>query len=196
MEEWKCCFENYEISNLGNCRRKLISGDYKIIGGSILNRGYRYFQINRNGKRTNYLFHHLVAEQFIGERPEGLVIDHIDRDKLNNNISNLRYVSQNINMRNTDKYLEHIQETDPKKRAIIRTKEYAEKNREKVLQNKKIYYQNNKDKLLEYNKNNKVDVICNECNTSRTITKKTYNRGIRLGVNICKRCSSIKNLPK
>lgn len=195
MEEWKCCFENYEISNLGNCRRKLILGDYKIIKGSIQNRGYRYFQINRNGKRTNYLFHHLVAEQFISKRPEGLVIDHIDRNKLNNNVNNLRYVTQKENCCNTDIFISEIP-MGTENRHLLLCKLYVEKNREKVLQNKKNYYQNNKDKLLTYNKNNKVDVVCNECNTSRTITKNTYNRGIRLGVNICKRCSSIKNLPK
>lgn len=195
MEEWKCCFENYEISNLGNCRRKLILGDYKIIKGSIQNRGYRYFQINRNGKRTNYLFHHLVAEQFISKRPEGLVIDHIDRNKLNNNVNNLRYVTQKENCCNTDIFISEIP-MGTENRHLLVCKLYVEKNREKVLQNKKNYYQNNKDKLLTYNKNNKVDVVCNECNTSRTITKNTYNRGIRLGVNICKRCSSIKNLPK
>lgn len=38
-EEYKTCFENYEISNLGNVRRKLKNGEYRNIKGSILNRG-------------------------------------------------------------------------------------------------------------------------------------------------------------
>ena len=56
-------------------------------GGSVQSRGYRYFQLGRDGVRTNYLFHHLVASAFLGERPPGLVVDHIDRDKLNNNVT-------------------------------------------------------------------------------------------------------------
>ncbi len=104
-ENWKCCLEKYEISNLGNCRKKLANGNYKIIKGCIQNRGYRYFQLNRENKRINYLFHHLVAQEFIGDRPENLIIDHIDRNKLNNNVNNLRYITQKDNMKNTDIYL-------------------------------------------------------------------------------------------
>ena len=75
MEEYKICFENYEISNLGNCRKLLKNGIYRNVKGSIMNRGYRYFQTSRLNKRTNHLFHHLVAKCFIGERPKDLVIE-------------------------------------------------------------------------------------------------------------------------
>ena len=119
MEEYKKCYEDYEISNFGNCRRMLKNGKYLYIKGSIQNRGYRYFQINRKGKRTNTLFHHLVAKTFLGERPEGLVIDHIDRNKLNNNVSNLRYITFQENLKNCDRYRDDIKETDPKKRATL-----------------------------------------------------------------------------
>ena len=136
------------------------------------------------------MFHHLVAEQFIGKRPDGLVIDHIDRDKLNNNICNLRYVSQNINMRNTDKYLEHIQETDPKKRAIIRAKEYAENNREIVLKNKKKYYQENKEKFKAHNLE-KINYECEICKKIFEIKKKSFNAK---KTKMCVACSSKNNL--
>lgn len=153
MEEyWKVCFENYEISNFGNCRRKLKNGSYTIVGGSIQNRGYKYFQIIREKKRTNFLFHQLVAEQFIGKRPEKYVTDHIDRNKLNNNVTNLRYVTQKDNMKNTDCYLTHIEEDDPKKRAIVRAKEYRNNNKDYVSQVKKEYYLKNKEKILEQQK--------------------------------------------
>ena len=61
MEIWKKCKcvesdSKYEISNFGNCRRKLLNGNYKVVKGSLLNRGpYRYFQVLRN-KKKNKLF--------------------------------------------------------------------------------------------------------------------------------------------
>lgn len=45
--------------------------------------------------------HELVAEAFIGPRPSGMVVDHIDRNPRNNAPSNLRYVSVADNTRNS-----------------------------------------------------------------------------------------------
>jgi hypothetical protein len=122
VEEWKKCFENYEISNWGNCRR-----GQKNISGSINNRGYRYFQIQRGNKRINILFHTAVAECFIGSRNDSLVCDHIDslvcdhidRNKLNNNVNNLRYITQKENCKNQDRYRKDIIEEDPIERKRI-----------------------------------------------------------------------------
>lgn len=131
MEEYRVCYENYEISNLGNCRRLLKNGNYKQVNGSILatGGGYKYFQINKYGKRTNKLFHHLVAKCFIGERPDNLVIDHIDRNPLNNKVENLRYVSQQINSQNTDRYRNDVIETDKIKRRNLLERERENKKR-------------------------------------------------------------------
>ena len=132
MEEYKKCHEYYEISNLGNCRRLLKCGNYREVKGSIQNRGYRYVQLKRQNKRNNLLFHQMVAQVFIGVRPDNMVIDHIDRNKLNNNVSNLRYVTQLENMRNTDRYRNDIKEHDTKKRHLIllqkrRTRDFENK---------------------------------------------------------------------
>ncbi len=57
MEVWKKCKcvktkSKYEISNFGNCRRKLLNGNYRVIKGSLLNRGpYKYVQVRR---KKNY----------------------------------------------------------------------------------------------------------------------------------------------
>jgi len=138
MEEWKVAFEAYEISNLGNCRRKLKDGSYKEIKGSLCSvpnsetYKMRYFQIKREGKRTNYLFSHLVAKCFIGERPSGLVIDHIDRNPLNNNVSNLRYITQKENCCNTVRYRTDILETDKRLRYNILARGYDAKKRREL----------------------------------------------------------------
>ena len=47
------CYKKWGI----NLRRKLNNGEYKNIKGSIMNKGYRYIQLIRNGKRKNLLFH-------------------------------------------------------------------------------------------------------------------------------------------
>jgi len=166
MEEYKNVFENYEISNFGNLRKKLITGEYKNIKGSILKTGggYKYLQIKREGKRINKLFHHLVAQAFLGNRPEKLVIDHIDRNPLNNNLINLRYITQKENTHNCEKYKNEIEEEDPIKRRKLVSILYRQKNIEKLKEKNKEYYNNNKEKILEQAKNNKVIVKCSQCN--------------------------------
>ena len=145
FEIWKPTVENYEISNLGNCRRKMKNGNYIEIKGSILNRGqgYKYFQLNRNNKRINYFFHHLVAQHFISERPKGLVIDHINRNSFDNRLENLRYISQQENCKNTNRYREDIKTTDNKERMRIFIHESALKS--------------GKCKSIRYSKYNKID---------------------------------------
>jgi hypothetical protein len=49
------------------------------------------------GQRTLYV-HNLVAQSFLGERPSGFVVHHIDADKSNNHAFNLAYVSRRQNI--------------------------------------------------------------------------------------------------
>lgn len=188
MEEFKNYIENYEVSNFGNVRRKMINGDYKIINGSITNRGYKYFQLIREGKRINYLFHIIVAKLFIGERPENLVIDHIDRNKLNNNVINLRYITQKENSYNQDRVIEEFpMDTEDRKKKVI--ERYNEINRDKILEKKKQYYYKNKDK----NNSNKVLYICEICKKEYKVQAKSLKRKKS---NNCSICSSLINLEK
>lgn len=208
IEEWINCIEgeDYEISNFGNFRRKMNNGTYKIIGGSILNcgKGYKYFQMKRDGKRKNILFHHLVAKCFIGERPDKYDIDHIDRNSLNNNVNNLRYVTHKENCRNTNRYREDIEEpNDKKERTKLLHKDYNEKNRDKVLLKNIEYNKKNKDLMNAKNKekySEEFNVVCSVCNETRIIKKKMYlllvKREGGIESNICKICNSLKNLEK
>ncbi len=61
---------------------------------------YLYVCLMHNGIKRDYRVHRLVYKVFVGDIPEGMVIDHIDGNKLNNNINNLRCVSPTDNMRN------------------------------------------------------------------------------------------------
>lgn len=60
--------------------------------------GYPCVSIFNNGKRKAILIHHIVAQLFIGERPEHMVIDHIDGNRENCNVENLRYITQGENV--------------------------------------------------------------------------------------------------
>jgi hypothetical protein len=57
--------------------------------------------------------HTLVAEAFIGERPADQEVDHRDGNCLDNNVSNLRYVTRSQNQRNRNSYHERVAEYVP-----------------------------------------------------------------------------------
>ena len=95
-------YDNYEISNIGNVRN--------INTGKVLkprkNRDDGYFRVNlsKNNIIKDFLIHRLIAYAFI-PNPENLrEIDHIDQNKTNNSITNLRWVSRSNNCRNRPKF--------------------------------------------------------------------------------------------
>ena len=58
-----------------------------------------YIRVRTNGKE--YRAHRIIWEMFNGPIPEGLLIDHIDGDKLNNRIDNLRIATRRQNRANS-----------------------------------------------------------------------------------------------
>lgn len=64
--------------------------------GSLLNNGYLNFGFNYK----SFLVHRAVWEMFNGKIPDGMEIDHIDMDKTNNKIENLRLATRQENSRN------------------------------------------------------------------------------------------------
>ena len=61
--------------------------------------GYQQTQLWVNAKSTTRHISHLVYEAFIGPILPGLVVDHIDGNKSNNHIGNLRMTTQSLNLK-------------------------------------------------------------------------------------------------
>jgi hypothetical protein len=128
MEEWVKIptYSNYEITKCGKVR-SIKNGTIKQLNGSTNNKGYLNFRLTENGVTKTITIARLLLMSF-GRLPElNEVCDHIDRNKSNNRLDNLRWVSQSVNNSNR---------TSKKKYTGV----YYKKN---LLKNgtEKIYYQ-------------------------------------------------------
>ena len=93
--------KHYQVSSYGrvksldrvNVRGHKIKG--KMLNPAYDGRGYLMVGLSLNGNQKSRKVHQLVAEAFLNHVPNGygLLVDHIDNNKLNNNLSNLQ-VSQ------------------------------------------------------------------------------------------------------
>ena len=89
------CNNNYEINKIGQVRNKKTK---RILKPSISNKGYYLITLSNNSNSHTYTVHKLVMEHFNRCAFDNEVIDHIDGNKLNNNIDNLEYVTQKENV--------------------------------------------------------------------------------------------------
>lgn len=115
-------FPDYQVSNLGNVRsldRKIkqwnrfdnIERIYigKLLKPKITNRGYLSVGLTINGKTKHCLIHRLVAKCFLDNFDERLTVDHIDCNKLNNNVDNLQMVTIKKNIQlSYEKHLHNL----------------------------------------------------------------------------------------
>lgn len=110
-EVWRDCvgYEGlYWVSNLGRVKSKFRQGCRNIILKPNINRNGYYMVMlsNKNKERKKWLVHRLVGFAFI-ENPkpnEYNIIDHIDRNRQNNNKDNLRWVNFKMNTHNSSTY--------------------------------------------------------------------------------------------
>lgn len=80
----------YQVSNLGRIR--------KIVLQSVLNDGYKCFNLIKDNNKKIMKVHRAVAEAFIPNPKNKPQVNHIDGNKQNNNVSNLEWVTASENM--------------------------------------------------------------------------------------------------
>lgn len=112
LEEWRDIegFENlYQVSNLGNV--KSLSHDVNRSNGTVqhfkekilhpgnMTSGYRFVGLTRNKVCKNFGVHRLVANAFIPNPNNFSDINHKDGNKINNNVSNLEWVTRSENLK-------------------------------------------------------------------------------------------------
>ena len=83
--------ENYSINKKGKIKNNITK---KILSPSI-NKDSGYYQVDlwKNNKPKKYTLHRLIASNFIPNLEDKPTVDHIDGNRLNNDISNLRWAT-------------------------------------------------------------------------------------------------------
>ena len=107
-------FEKYEVSNLGRVRN-IKSG--RILKPHLNHNGYLKHHLYKHNKLKELFLHRIIAIAFIDNPEEKPQVNHIDENKLNNDLSNLEWCTERENV---------IHGT--------RTKRVAEKLSQKVIQ--------------------------------------------------------------
>tara|TARA_R110000868_G_scaffold219439_1_gene470485 strand:- start:881 stop:1348 length:468 start_codon:yes stop_codon:yes gene_type:complete len=96
--------EFYDLKNYEGLYQINKNGEIKNIKKNIImklktDKGYLRIGL-RKDKRKFYLIHRLLAIQFIENPNEYKIVDHIDNNPLNNDLENLRWITNSGNCRN------------------------------------------------------------------------------------------------
>lgn len=89
-------FAGYEVSNLGSVRNATTKRHLRL---SHERCGYVRASLSAQGKIVRRLAHALVLSAFVCERPPGKQCDHINGDRKDNRVENLRWLTPSENAR-------------------------------------------------------------------------------------------------
>lgn len=123
MEIWKDIKEYeglYQVSNLGRVK----SLNYKRMGKekilkSTKRNNYPFVVLCKDGSPQNYYIHRLVAQAFIPNPDNKPCIDHINTDRTDNRVENLRWCTQKENCNNPITIEKKSGENNPNIKPII-----------------------------------------------------------------------------
>ena len=127
----------YQISSLGRVRSFTKKNNGKILKFTKTNSGYYQICLHKNKELKNFYIHRLVAIHFIPNPDNKLCVDHIDTNKLNNCVSNLKWVTHKEN-NNNKLTKEHMKENHwdcKKENHPLWGKQLSEEHRRKISEN-------------------------------------------------------------
>ena len=87
-------YDNYFVSNFGNVKN---SKTNKIMKLSNDIKGYKVINLCKNGNVKKFYIHRLVGMAFLENPDNKPMIDHIDENKSNNNVKNIRWATSSDN---------------------------------------------------------------------------------------------------
>jgi hypothetical protein len=103
VEQWRAItgFAGYSISDQGRVRNDQTG---RTLRPAVDHGGYLRVSLWNQGHETKCSVHRLVVQEFVAPIPEGMEVDHIDRNRTNNRVENLTIVSRGENERNKSRY--------------------------------------------------------------------------------------------
>jgi hypothetical protein len=101
-EEWRDIpgYPGYQASNLGRIRSNIF-GNYKFFKPNVTSKGYLAVALGDKRKKS---IHRLVLLSFIGKPKLNEQGDHINRNKTDNRLCNLRWISTSANLANRNNW--------------------------------------------------------------------------------------------
>ena len=102
-EQWASIdgYKNYQVSWWGRVRNATTA---RILKGSLSSNGYLTVGLSKNRKPKTHYIHQLVAREWVSNPEEKRCVDHIDGNKVNNHLDNLRWATHAENSRNMKKH--------------------------------------------------------------------------------------------
>ena len=89
-------YEKYYVSKNGDVYKRNKKGLRKL-NPCVSNWGYARIDLTANHKPKKFYVHRLVWETFVCRIPDGMQINHIDENKLNNSLENLEMCTPKYN---------------------------------------------------------------------------------------------------
>lgn len=102
-EEWRVIndYNTYSVSNLGKIRNNKTG---RILKSCLTDWGYLHVWLFKNGIGKGYSIHRLVGIHFLPNCENKEEIDHLNHDKLDNNVDNLRWATRSEQTANRTKW--------------------------------------------------------------------------------------------